>query len=157
MTLLQTETPTPDTVKLLFEAKGPDHMGIMFSPEVGVLLQTWSFADGQPLEGPKWKDDRSTYYIFHSRGMMATPFQFWLEFKVGFVSLKKPVFLKTQLFLQTPRGFMGEHHDVMDMVVAGHVTHGNGMKSPAFKEFLSQFPAWSYPVGWTSSYKMYKF
>jgi len=136
--LIQTETPTPDTVKMLFEAKGPDHLGIFFSPEVGVTLKKWSFSDGETMDGPKWKDGRKTYYIFHSHGMMSSTFQFWLEFK-------------------TPRGYMAEHHDLMDIGINGHILHGNGMKSPAFKEFLAQFPAWSYPVGWTASYKMYKF
>ena len=52
---------------------------------------------------------------------------------------------------------MADHHDLLDIAINGHILHGNGMKSPAFKEFLSQYPAWSYPVGWTASYKMYKF
>ena len=67
---------------MLFEAKGPDHLGVFFSPEVGVTLKKWSFADGEVMDGPGWKDGRKTYYIFHSHGMMASTFQFWLEFKV---------------------------------------------------------------------------
>ena len=80
--LIHTESPTPDTVKVLFEAKGPDHLSILLSPEVGVSLKKWSFSQ-VPLKGPIWKDDRPTYYIFHSHGMMATTFQFWLEFKAS--------------------------------------------------------------------------
>ena len=45
----------------------------------------------------------------------------------------------------------------MDLAISGHITHGSGMKSPEFKQFLDQFPAWSYPVGWTATYKSFKF
>lgn len=137
--LIQTDHPTPDVYKLLFEASGPDHMSIFFSPEVGVKLKKWSFADGQILDsGPVWKDDRPTYYVFHSHGLHTTSFQFWLEFKV-------------------PRGHIVQHHDLLDISIAGHFIHGNAMKSSTFKEFLAQFPAWSYPVGWTVSHKSFKF
>ena len=36
--LVHTETPTPDTVKLVLEAKGPDHISIYMSPEVSISL-----------------------------------------------------------------------------------------------------------------------
>ena len=45
----------------------------------------------------------------------------------------------------------------MDLAISGHITHGSGMKSPEFKQFLDQFPSWSYPVGWTATYKSFKF
>ena len=57
-------------------------MGIYFSPAVGVRLKSWSFADGKILDGPSWKDERPTYYIFHSHGISPTPWQFWIEFQV---------------------------------------------------------------------------
>lgn len=136
--LLHTESHSVDTVKLLFEAKGPDHMGIYFSPAIGVRIKSWSFSDGKILDGPPWKDDRPTYYIFHSHGISPTPWQFWVEFQV-------------------PRSYTKEHHDLMDLAISGHITHGSGMKSPEFKQFLDQFPAWSYPVGWTATYKSFKF
>ena len=60
-------------------------------------------------------------------------------------------------WLQVPKDYISEKHDIIDLVVAGHVIHGNGMKSTEFKTFLSQFPDWSYPVGWTSSYKAFVF
>ena len=110
--LLHTESAAVDTIRLLFEAKGniniessrhqrhsnlgkksvglylyvfhlgPDHMGIYFSPAAGVRLKSWSFADGKILDGPVWKDERPTYYIFHSHGISPTPWQFWVEFQV---------------------------------------------------------------------------
>ena len=58
-------------------------MGIYFSPVVGVRLKTWSFADGKVLDGPSWKDERPTYYVFHSHGISPTPWQFWIEFQVS--------------------------------------------------------------------------
>ena len=83
ITLLQNDEISPHVRRLLFQASGPDHMGIYFSPKSGVKLATWSFSDGQLLEGPKWKDDRPTYYIFHSHGLSPAPWQFWLQFKVN--------------------------------------------------------------------------
>ena len=47
--------------------------------------------------------------------------------------------------------------DLMDLSAVGHFIHGNEMKSPEFKTFLSRFPEWSYPVGWSASYRGYKF
>ena len=58
-------------------------MGIYFSPAVGVRLKSWSFSDGKILDGPSWKDERPTYYIFHSHGISPTPWQFWIEFQVS--------------------------------------------------------------------------
>ena len=60
-------------------------------------------------------------------------------------------------YFQVLRGYTKEHHELMDLAISGHITHGSGMKSPEFKQFLDQFPPWSYPVGWTSSYKSFKF
>ena len=62
-----------------------------------------------------------------------------------------------KMMMQVPRGYIADHHDLMDIAINGHIIHGNGMKSPAFSEFLRQYPAWAYPVGWTASYKLYKF
>ena len=74
----------------------------------------------------------------------------WKESKFQFL-------LQCDLFHQVPRGYISSQHDLLDISVNGHVIHGSGMKSPAFRDFLAQYPAWSYPVGWTASYKMYKF
>ena len=82
ITLLHADEVSPHVVRLLFQTSGPDHMGIYFSPKSGVSLTTWSFSDGEVLEGPKWKDERPTYYIFHSHGLSPAPWQFWLQFKV---------------------------------------------------------------------------
>lgn len=84
ITLLHADEVAPHVVRLLFQASGPDHMGIFFSPVTGVKLNTWSFSDGEVLEGPSWKDDRPTHYIFYSHGLSPSPWQFWLEFKVIF-------------------------------------------------------------------------
>ena len=51
-------------------------------PVSGVKLTTWSFSNGELLEGPTWKDNRPTYYIFYSHGLAPTPWTFWLDFKV---------------------------------------------------------------------------
>lgn len=136
--LLQSEEVEPHTLRLLFQVTGPDHMGVFFSPVVGVKLKTWSFSDGETLEGPPWKDGRPTHYIFYSHGLSPTPWTFWIE-------------------LTVPRDYTPEKHDLVDMALTGHIIHGNDMKSPDFKKFLAQFPGWSYPVGWTASYKAFKF
>ena len=70
-------------------------MGIYFSPAVGIRLKSWSFSNGKILDGPPWKDERPTYYIFHSHGISPTPWQFWIEFKVWYnvVYFIKYVFL----------------------------------------------------------------
>lgn len=82
ITLMHSDEMAPHVIRLLFQASGPDHMGIYFSPKPGVTLKTWSFSEGEILEGPKWKDDRPTFYIFYSHGLQPSPWQFWLEFKV---------------------------------------------------------------------------
>ena len=58
-------------------------MGIYFSPVSDVRLKSWSFADGKILDGPVWKDERPTYYIFHSHGISPLTWQFWVEFRVS--------------------------------------------------------------------------
>ena len=109
ITLIQMEELSPHNYRFLFQASGPDHMGIYISPGTymiyllcclhcqlfvcllliwwnfpvsGVKLNTWSFSNGELLEGPTWKDNRPTYYIFYSHGLAPTPWTFWLEFKV---------------------------------------------------------------------------
>ena len=47
--------------------------------------------------------------------------------------------------------------DLVDLVAVSHNVHGNDMKTGDFKKFLAQFPSWSYPVGWSASYRAYKF
>ena len=105
------EELSPHNYRFLFKASGPDHMGIYISPGIfiyffvclftfcqsavcfyfliwrnfpvsGVKLTTWSFSNGELLEGPTWKDNRPTYYIFYSHGLAPTPWTFWLDFKV---------------------------------------------------------------------------
>ena len=58
---------------------------------------------------------------------------------------------------QVPKDYTAEKHDLVDLAVTGHIIHGNGMKSGDFKTFLAQYPEWSYPVGWTASYKSFVF
>ena len=63
----------------------------------------------------------------------------------------------TRLEVKVPKTHVAGRDPLMDMAVTGHIVHGNEMKSAEFKRFLAQFPEWSYPVGWTASYKMFKF
>ena len=112
-------------------------MGVFISPAVGISINTWSLADGQLLQGPEWKMGRPTYYIFASSGKESDSFDFWLE-------------------LEVPRSHY-DGNELLDIVLVGHYIHGSQMKSAQFKQFLSQFPGWSYPVGWSASYKSYKF
>ena len=69
--------------------------------------------------------------------------------------------LKTQptsrLEVKAPKTHVAGRDPLLDMAVTGHIVHGNEMKSAEFKRFLAQFPEWSYPVGWTASYKNFKF
>lgn len=58
---------------------------------------------------------------------------------------------------QVQKDYVKEKHDLVDLAVTGHIIHGNGMKSANFKTFLAQYPDWSYPVGWTASYKAFVF
>jgi len=135
--LTHQDAPNVHTRKLLFRAVGPDHMGVFISPAVGISINTWSLADGQLLQGPEWKMGRPTYYIFASSGKESDSFDFWLE-------------------LEVPRSHY-DGNELLDIVLVGHYIHGSQMKSAQFKQFLSQFPGWSYPVGWSASYKSYKF
>ena len=137
LNLTHQDAPNIHTRKLLFRAVGPDHMGVYISPAMGITIKSWSLADGQLLPGPEWKMGRPTYYIFASSGKESDSFEFWLE-------------------LDVPRSHY-DGNELLDMVLVGHYIHGSQMKSAQFKQFLSQFPGWSYPVGWTASYKSYKF
>ena len=89
ITLVQMEELSPHNYRFLFQASGPDHMGIYISPVSGVKLNTWSFSNGELLEGPTWKDERPTYYIFNSHGISPVPWTFWLEFKVYSIRTRK--------------------------------------------------------------------
>ena len=137
LNLTHSDAPGISTRKLLFKAVGPDHMGVFISPAVGISIKSWSLADGNLLPGPEWKMGRPTYYIFASSGKESDSFEFWLE-------------------LEVPRSHY-DGNELLDMALVGHYIHGSQMKSAQFKQFLSQFPGWSYPVGWTASYKSYKF
>ena len=63
----------------------------------------------------------------------------------------------TRLEVKAPKTHVAGRDPLLDMAVTGHIVHGNEMKSAEFKRFLAQFPEWSYPVGWTASYKNFKF
>ena len=58
---------------------------------------------------------------------------------------------------QVQKDYVKEKHDLVDLAVTGPIIHGNGMNSANFKTFLAQYPDWSYPVGWTASYKAFVF
>ena len=135
--LVTVEAPSVSLRRLLFQAVGPDHMGVFLSPATGVSLNRWSLAEGEVLAGPEWKKGRPTHYIFHSSGKEGDVWQFWLE-------------------LEVPRSHY-EGNELVDVAVTGHHLHGTQMKSNDFQQFLDQFPGWSYPVGWTATYKAYKF
>lgn len=57
-------------------------MGIFFSPMPGLKLVNWSFENGKILDGPIWKDNRPTYFIFYSHGSSPKPWEFWIELQV---------------------------------------------------------------------------
>lgn len=135
--LVTIEAPTINTRKLLFRAVGPDHMGVFLSPAIGINVLSWSLAGGEVLKGPEWRAGRPTHYIFHSSGKDNDSWEFWLE-------------------LEVPRSHY-DGNELLDIAITGHHLHGSQMKSPQFQQFLSQFPGWSYPVGWTAAYKAYKF
>jgi hypothetical protein len=124
-------------LRLLFRANGPDHMGVYFSPKKGISVENWSFVEDEVKSGPIWKDNRLTYFIYYSHGLSPTSWEFWIELKV-------------------PKTYL-DGEDLLDLSVAGHFVHGNEMKSTEFKQFLSKFPSWSIPVGWTVAYKSYVF
>ena len=63
----------------------------------------------------------------------------------------------SRLEVKAPKTHVAGRDPLLDMAVTGHIVHGNEMKSAEFKRFLAQFPEWSYPVGWTASYKNFKF
>jgi len=137
LTMVHQEALSVNIRRVLFRAIGPDHMGVFISPSAGIQLTKWSLANGELLQGPDWKAGRPTYYIFHSQGKNLEAWEFWLD-------------------LEVPRSHY-EGNELLDMAVTGHHIHGPQMKSSQFKEFLAQFPGWSYTVGWTAAYKAYKF
>eukprot|EP00096_Caligus_rogercresseyi_P010754 TRINITY_DN4013_c0_g1_i1.p1 TRINITY_DN4013_c0_g1~~TRINITY_DN4013_c0_g1_i1.p1 ORF type:complete len:900 (-),score=145.35 TRINITY_DN4013_c0_g1_i1:1936-4635(-) len=135
--LIQSMEHKPQILRLLYRVHGPDHMGIFISPAVGIKLVSWSFVEGNILSGPKWIDDRPTHYVFYSHGISPTPWEFWLEFQV-------------------PKSYTSDR-DLVDIALTGHIIHGNHMQSPHLKELLQSFPSWTYPLGWTATYKAFKF
>ncbi|XP_012284730.1 endoplasmic reticulum metallopeptidase 1 isoform X2 [Orussus abietinus] len=122
------------TVNLTFNVTGPDHIGIIMSPYEGVHLQKWSILEGQPLQGPKWKN-RETYFVYYSCASNCEPYSFSLE-------------------LITPSGHRGP---CLSIALAGHFLHGENQKSLRFKRFLSQFPSWTIVTPWTASYTLWEF
>ncbi len=144
-------------------------MSVVFSPAAGVNLASWSFGDENIQPGPDWKDGRRTYFIFYSHGLTPKPWEFWIELnvRVKFTSLFPLLFIPALLyhiniafffsFLQVTKTFL-EGDDLVDVVTSGHFIHGSEMKTTAeFKRFISQYPSWSYVVGWTASVRIHRF
>jgi hypothetical protein len=61
---------------------GPDHIGVMLSPVLGVALDHWSLDDQEPLAGPKW-NGRDTYFVYYAYASKPEPLTFSFDLKVS--------------------------------------------------------------------------
>lgn len=129
MTILKRE-PINIGERLTIKVEGPAHMGIMFSPVVGVELTSWDIMKEVPLEGPLW-NNRKTYFIYYSYGLSPVPFTFSLDLKI-------------------PKTHKGP---ILDLAVTSHYLFGPGQITKELRAFVNKFPSWTAVTSWTASYE----
>lgn len=84
--LNRTKTSIGESIS--FQAIGPSHLGIMFSPTNDVVLDKWSLPS-EPLIANKLWNDRKTYFIFYSYADKMVPFNLTLDLKVSRLLITK--------------------------------------------------------------------
>ena len=60
---------------------GPDHITLVMSPRPGINLINWSFDESEPKEIERW-NDRPTYMIYYSHGLMGGSLEFDVDLQV---------------------------------------------------------------------------
>lgn len=66
---------------VLIKHTGPSHMGIMFSPAIGVELEKWNLKS-EPLVAAEPWNKRKTYFVFYAYAADPVPFNLTLYLKV---------------------------------------------------------------------------
>lgn len=74
--------PGNRTMRLIFRATGPDHMGLIISPRSGVSFEGWSISNARPVKGPKWQG-RDTFFVYYASALDLNPWTFHLDLKVS--------------------------------------------------------------------------
>ncbi|ODM91515.1 Endoplasmic reticulum metallopeptidase 1 [Orchesella cincta] len=129
-------SPTVRRVTLSFAA--PDHCTINLSPGKNYKLIKWSLADGQvPPETGTFRDDRPTYFIFHSRG---------IEFELLEITMD---------FEKKSEADNNQKDVLVDINFASFYLFGDNMKSEDMKNMLRKVPSWTYSLGWSAVVQMY--
>uniref|UniRef100_T1IR32 FXNA-like protease n=1 Tax=Strigamia maritima TaxID=126957 RepID=T1IR32_STRMM len=132
ITLVSQKAIGLDRRRLTFNLTGPTHMGVFLSPSIDTLLADWSFADGVPGTGPRW-GDRSTYFVYYSRGEDPPQWSFWIDLKL------------------LPSQKKGQ--PMLDIVMTSHHLHGPDRENEELSAFVRKFPNWTFPASWSGTYQ----
>ncbi|XP_043923132.1 endoplasmic reticulum metallopeptidase 1 [Protopterus annectens] len=127
--LLSNEKLPWDSTRLTFEITGPTHMTLYIAPCDGCTLSSWSVGNGKPLPST------DEHFVFYSRGLHGSPWQFWMEIQAS-----------------------GSHSDgIVTVAVAAHHFSGEFQMTSQLDALLKKFPDWSFPSGWVSVYDLFVF
>ncbi|KAF5278793.1 hypothetical protein FQA39_LY18351 [Lamprigera yunnana] len=106
---------------------GPQHMGVMVSPVLGVELESWSLVQGIPLAAAPLWNNRFTYFIYYCYAGELIPLNFSMDFKI-------------------PPGHSGP---VIDIGIISHYQFEP--VAPEFAKMIDSFPPWTAHTYWTST------
>ncbi|XP_037121911.1 endoplasmic reticulum metallopeptidase 1 [Syngnathus acus] len=123
------------TIKMTFSVNGPSHMSLYLMPHHGASLSSWSFGDGTPQF-----DLSGEYFVFYSHGLDAPIWTFWFEIQPPSESSRSA---------SGPEG-------MISVAISTHYFFGEDKTTPRLEEVLSQFPSWTFPSFWVSTYDLYQ-
>ena len=140
LTLKSVENVSDAERVFTFRIEGPPHMGVFLSPAENMKMVNWTYLNSQvPESGPKWQNDRDTYFILFNYGYGMPPdFEFQLTIWAGDEAAKGA-------------------EKWLDIALVSHYLFHQEERTEAFKELLGTFPEWTYVQAWTSTYESWQF
>lgn len=127
--LLSNEKLPWDSTRLTFEITGPTHMTLYIAPHDGCTLSSWSIGNGKPLSST------DEHFVFYSRGLHGSPWQFWMEIQAS-----------------------DEYSDgIVTVAVAAHHFSDEFQRTSQLDAFMKKFPDWTFPFSWVSMYDLFIF
>lgn len=116
-------------------------MGVFLSPAENMQLVHWTYLEGViPESGPRWQNDRPTYFIFFNYGLdLPSHFQF-----------------SVTIYAHDAEGAKAADKWV-DIALVSHYLFHQEQRTAAFQELIETFPAWTYVQAWTSTYESWQF
>lgn len=125
-----------------FQIEGPPHMGVFLSPAENMILRNWTYLENQvPESGPRWQNERDTYFIFFNYGSgWGTPFEFNVTIEVAEGSEVST-----------------DGKKWVDIALVSHYLFHQEQRTEAFQGLIDTFPEWAYVQAWSSTYESWQF